>query len=433
MFESCRVHHKILKGSLLRLPFLRFPMSKPIKDVRTESPFWLMQNGITEVYHALDNDIKTDFAIIGGGISGALLALSLAEKGASAVVLDRGHIAMGSTSASTALLQYDIDRTLHELIDILGEKNAVRAYELSLEALNDLREISVKLKPSCHFESRRSIRFAKFKKDVSFLEKEYDARAHHGFDVELWDAKEVSAHFPFSAPAALSTTPSAIADPYLLTHGVLKRAVELGTRIFDKTEVTRFERNRSGVVLHTAQKHKVRAKKIVIACGYEAVNYVPFKIGTLNSTFAVISEPLEQKELWFENCSFWDTGDPYNYARTTTDNRIIFGGGDESFYNPARRDNLLAKKSAHLATAFKKLFPDLPFKVDYSWAGTFIETDDGLPYIGSIKQLPHTYFALGYGGNGITFSQLAAKILSDLLLGKKNSDEKIFTFDRKTD
>lgn len=77
------------------------------------------------------------------------------------------------------------------------------------------------------------------------------------------------------------------------------------------------------------------------------------------------------------------------------------------------------------------MFPDLSFKVDFSWAGTFAETEDGLPYIGSIKQLPNTYFALGYGGNGITFSQIAAEILSDLLLGVKNKDAKIYSFDRK--
>jgi glycine/D-amino acid oxidase-like deaminating enzyme len=94
---------------------------------------------------------------------------------------------------------------------------------------------------------------------------------------------------------------------------------------------------------------------------------------------------------------------------------------------------LIGKKTRQLAGKFAKLFPDLPFKVDYSWAGTFIETDDGLPYIGPIKQLPHTYFALGFGGNGITFSQLAADILADLLTGKKNADARIFRFDRSTD
>ena len=85
-----------------------------------------MRNGYLETYFTLTEDIKTDFVIIGGGISGALLARSLILKGSPVVLVDRRHIAMGSTSASTALLQYDIDRTLHELIDLLGEKTAVR-------------------------------------------------------------------------------------------------------------------------------------------------------------------------------------------------------------------------------------------------------------------------------------------------------------------
>ena len=402
-------------------------------DVRTESPFWLMKNGYLETYFSLTEDIKTDFVIIGGGISGALLARSLIMKGASVVLVDRRHMAMGSTSASTALLQYDIDRTLHELIGILGEKTAVRAYELSLKALLDLEKIAVKLKIDNEFQSRSSIRFATYKKDVSFIENEFAARKKHGFEVDLWDEKKAAKHFPFPAPAALYTRPSATADPYRLTHGLLLDAIKRGAKVFDKTGVKNIERLKESVVIHTSQGHKIRAKKVIVACGYESVNYIPMKLATLSSSYALVSEPLPTKNIWFENCTFWTTSDPYTYGRTTADNRIIFGGEDEPFYDPAKRDKLLAAKTEKLAKQFVKMFPELPFTVDYSWAGTFIETDDGLPYIGKIKQLPHTYFALGYGGNGITFSQLAADILTDLLLGKDNKDATIFSFGRKTD
>jgi len=389
-----------------------------------------MKNGYLQPYFSLTEDIKTDFVVIGGGISGALMARSLVLKGADVVLLDRRHIAMGSTSASTALLQYDIDRALHELIDLLGEKTAVRAYELSLDALKDLTKIASNLKIDPEIEIRKSFRFAKLKKDVSFIEKEYAARGRHGFDVELWDENKVAKHFPFAAPAALATNPSATADPYRLTHGVLQDAVEHGVRVFDKTPVERIERQTKGVVVHTSQGARIAAKRVVIACGYESVNYLPMKAGTLNSTYALVSQPLPTNDIWFENCTFWNTADPYIYGRTTADNRIIFGGEDEPFYDPERRDKLLDKKTKKLERQFEKLFPDIPLKVDYSWAGTFIETEDGLPYIGAVKQLSHTYFALGYGGNGITFSQLAANILTDILLEKSNADAKIFAFDR---
>ncbi len=402
-----------------------------IRDVRTETPFWLMKNGLMEPYPSLTEDLTVDFAILGGGVSGALQAWHLSKKGASVALVDRGHIGMGSTAASTALLQYDIDKSLHELIEIFGTQKAVRAYEMSLNALLNLEKIAEQLKIENHYEQRTSVYLAKTDNDASFLEKEFKARKKYGLDVELWDGKTVEKNFPFSAPAAIYTKPSGIVDPYRLTHGLLQEALENGARIFDKTEALSIEQISNGIKLHTSQGYKISAKKLVIAGGYESVNYIPFHLVSLTSTYAIISKSLLQNTLWFENCVFWDTGDPYIYGRTTNDNRIIFGGGDEPFYNPKRREKLLKKKTKELTQRFENIFPEIPFKVDFSWAGTFAETEDGLPYIGSIKQLPNTYFSLGYGGNGITFSQIGAEILSDLLMGVKNKDAEIYSFDRK--
>ena len=120
---------------------------------------------------------------------------------------------------------------------------------------------------------------------------------------------------------------------------------------------------------------------------------------------------------------------PYLYIRTTKDNRIIVGGRDEEFYDPEKRDQLLPGKRQKLEADFKKLFPEIPFQTDFAWAGTFGETKDSLPYMGYYDH-PRILFALGYGGNGITFSVAAAKILSKVILGKKNKDLTLFSFDR---
>lgn len=402
-----------------------------VSDVRTESPFWLMKSGFLEVYPSLSNDTTVDFAIMGGGISGALQAFHLSKKGASVALVDRRHIGMGSTCASTALLQYDIDKGLHELIEIFGEKKAVRAYEMSFDALMSLEKIAADLRIENDFTRRTSVYFAETEADNDYLEKECAVREKFGYDVEIWDAEQVSERFAFSAPSALYTKPAATVDPYRLTHGLLQKAISQGAKIFDKTGVQSIEHQSNGVTLHTSQGFRINAKKLVIACGYESINYIPFHLVQLTSTYALISEPLPFDKIWFENCLFWDTGNPYIYGRTTADNRIIFGGGDESFYNPERRDELCPRKSQELEARFKNMFPELPFKPDFNWAGTFVETEDGLPYIGSIKQHPNTFFALGYGGNGITFSQIAAELLCDLLMEKPNRDAEIFSFDRK--
>ena len=150
----------------------------------------------------------------------------------------------------------------------------------------------------------------------------------------------------------------------------------------------------------------------------------------LDATYAIASEPFSENKFWYKNALIWETATPYLYLRTTSDNRILMGGKDIPFSNPDKRDSLLIQKAKSLEQSFSKLFPGMLFKTDFKWAGTFASTKDGLPYIGSIPQRPNTYFALGFGGNGITFSAVAANIIKDLLMGKKNRDAALFRFDR---
>ena len=91
---------------------------------------------------------------------------------------------------------------------------------------------------------------------------------------------------------------------------------------------------------------------------------------------------------------------------------------------------LLVKRCQRLERQFREMFPAIRGDADWRWGGTFGETPDGLPCIGTARQFPHGYFALGYGGNGITFSWIAAGILLDLFLGRPNPDAELFRFDR---
>ena len=108
----------------------------------------------------------------------------------------------------------------------------------------------------------------------------------------------------------------------------------------------------------------------------------------------------------------------------------MVGGRDEDFFDPIKRDKLIKKKTELLVKDFNKIFPDIEFKHEFSWAGTFGSTKDGLPFIGTYKRKPNSFFSLGFGGNGITFSLIAAEIITDLIKGKKNSDAEIFSFER---
>ena len=66
------------------------------------------------------------------------------------------------------------------------------------------------------------------------------------------------------------------------------------------------------------------------------------------------------------------------------------------------------------------IYPLEGVEMETAWAGTFAQTEDGLPYVGALEKYPGCYFALGYGGNGITFSLIAAQIIRDAILGRPN-------------
>lgn len=74
-------------------------------DIRSYQPFWLQKNGLVKSYPSLQENITSEVHIVGGGITGALMAYSLIKEGKSVCIIDKRDIAYGSTSASTAMLQ----------------------------------------------------------------------------------------------------------------------------------------------------------------------------------------------------------------------------------------------------------------------------------------------------------------------------------------
>lgn len=405
--------------------FIRYCM-----DLRSDYPYWLLRKGIIHSYPSLQDDARTDIAIMGGGISGALTAWYLVQAGFDVLLVDRRHIGMGSTVASTSLLQYEIDTPLCNLVEKVGEKNANRSYILCREAIDEIAAISAKLKAPHAFRRRPSFQFASYYKHVEGLKKELEARKKIGFSIEWMEEKDVIATYGFSRPAGLLSKHGAELDAYGFTHALLKKSTGKGLRVYDHTEIIRIIHHKRSVELHTGEGKKIKARKLVIACGYESQYYIPKKVQELHSTYVVISEPHEQEKIWYKNSLIWETRQPYLYLRTTDDNRILVGGKDTPTSDPVKRDRLLTTKAKALKESFHQLFPSIPFHIDFKWAGSFAGTKDGLPYIGSIPQRPHTYFALGLGGNGITFSVVAARLIRDVLTGKQAEDLRIFSFNR---
>ena len=393
-------------------------------------PFWLIKDGLPFNYPALENSISTDILIIGAGVSGALAAYQLVNAGAACVIVDGRTVGLGSTCASTSLLQYEIDTPLTELIDKVGEKKAVLSYKLCEEAIGKVGAIDKKIKCG-EFEPKKSLYYAANKNHLGFLKKEFNSRKAHGFKVNLLDERSIKKNYGMVAPGAILSETAAETNAYKFTHALLQYCRKKGVGIYDRTLVTNISHQRNGVVVTTGNGCKIKAKKLIYANGYEAVNYIDKKIVKLSSTYATISEQITtQVDLWEDEVLIWNTADPYLYVRSTRDKRIIVGGRDEPFMNAHTSNSLISLKSKQLKKDIEKLFPAMDYKPEFSWSGIFGSTKDGLPYIGSLPNKPHGYFALGFGGNGITFSLMAAQIITDIIMKGKSKYSGLFSFDR---
>lgn len=400
-------------------------------DLKSNEPFWLLKNGLITSYPSLKSDEECDVLIIGGGITGSLIAHQMIKDGYQTILIDKREICNGSTSATTSMLQYEIDTPLYELIEMIGEKGAVESYKACSKSIDDLEKIVKEIKARSGFKRKQSLYFASKKKDAIWLEKEYEARRKAGFDVAWLGPEDIEEKFAFqNTYGGILSKQGASIDAFKFAHELLRFNVNKGLKVFDKTEMKSVKYLRDHNLALTTDGFNIKAKKIVYCVGYESATMIKEQFVDLKSTYAIVSEVDTDTFKNIENTLVWNTDNPYIYMRSTDDERLLIGGGDEDFSNPEKRDSLLNKKEKEILKNLKRIKPDYHFYTDFVWAGTFGETNDGLPYIGTHDNFKNSYFVLGFGGNGITFSVTGMEMASAFMKNKKHQLSEYFKFGR---
>jgi len=400
-------------------------------NLRSNEPFWLLKNGLVSSYPSLKSDEECDVLIIGGGITGSLIAHQMIKDGYHTIIIDKREICNGSTSATTSMLQYEIDVPLYKLTELIGEKGACESYKACSKSIDDLEALTKEIKSRAGFKKRQSLYFASRKKDVSWLIKEYEIRKKTGFEVSWLEPGDIEERFTLqNTYGGILSKQGASIDAFKFAHELLRFNRNKGLKIFDKTEIKSVKYLKGYNFALTEHGFNIKAKKIIYCVGYESTTLIKEDFVNLKSTFATVSEIDTAIFKNIENTLVWNTDAPYMYMRTTDDNRLLIGGRDEDFINPEKRDASLRKKEKEILRTLKKIKPDFKFYTDFVWAGTFGETKDGLPYIGEHEHFKNSYFVLGFGGNGITFSVTGMEMASAFMKNKKHKLSPYFKFGR---
>jgi len=395
------------------------------KNLRTGRSLWADSPGLGVPVRPLNEAISVDVAIVGAGISGAFMAHEL-SRDHTVAVLDRRPPLTGSTVASTALLQWEIDLPLTALAEKIGPAKAKRAYLRSRGAVDALKRIVANERIVCGLKDKATLYLAGDEYGHRALEAQAAARAAIGLESGYVGPAALRERFSIDRTGAIVSHGSASADPARLAAGLLRRAQANGATVWSRVEVLEAASDPDGVTLLTDAGHAVRARSVVFCCGYEFPKGVPTPGARVISTWALASKPRQRCPAWLRDTLVWEASDPYLYFRMGGDGRLIVGGEDEADPDAHADEAKLKRKCGTIVRKLHALLPGLEFEVDYSWAGAFGESATGLPSIAPVPDMDHAWAVMGFGGNGITYSVIASQVVSKALRGGSDPDADLY-------
>ena len=402
--------------------------------LRHGRPLWLDKQAPKRKYPSYRGSIETDVVIVGGGITGAICAYLFAEAGVRVALVESKTLGHGSTVASTALLMQEPDRDFGDLAKRFGRAAAREIWKALGRATRDIAKTIRKLKLNAGLCECDSVYFTLDPAKVKRLRKEFDARKAAGLRGRWLSAPALFRKAGIRAEAAIMTPGNAQIDPLRACHGFLAAASRRGARIFERSPVRRVRTSELGVEVRTPGG-TIAAARVVVATGYATPEFRGL-VGRfrMKDTYVLATKRLPP---WRgRRVMAWDSERPYHYFRWSDDGRLLFGGEDTVHRSRKGSRRRIAAARARLTAYLEQIYPELAgAHPDYAWEGLFAETPDGLPYIGEHSRYPRHLFALGYGGNGMTASFLAAKVLVDLYQrrdkpAKARQIANLFAFDR---
>jgi glycine/D-amino acid oxidase-like deaminating enzyme len=405
-------------------------------QLRYGLPYWLTTPAARDSsppYPQLRNDVEADVAIVGGGFTGCAAAFVFARAGVRVAVLEQARIGHGSAAASTALLMREPDRYFRELVKLHGLAIARTIWRLSGRGIRDLTATLGQFK--CDFRTMPSLHLALDTHGARDLRRDIVARRRERLGGRLLERRALRERTGIDGAAAIHSAGNAVVDPHRATLALAREAVRAGARIFEQSKANRVTPSADGVLIATSQGW-IRAQRVIVATGFATPAFKPlvarFKMST---TYVIATSPVPvhlRRQMAGGHLMFWDTERPYHYFRWTEDRRILFGGEDRPVPKGRRaRRAALVAAAATLRQKLAAIYPQTEhLQIEYAWDGLFATTPDGLPYIGTHRRYPHHLFALGYGGNGMTFGLLAARLLLRHYLGRPRKEDAIFAFSR---
>ena len=379
----------------------------------------LWQNNMPD-FNAGNLGIQTeiyDAVIVGGGITGITTALLLQKSGKKCMVAEAQTLGFGTSSGTTAHLNTVLDLTYAEIEKNFGEENARLVLKATMEAMGLVRENVEKYSIDCEFSNQYGYLYSQDDKQSEALKDAFEVSKKIGCEVEYCDAIPV----PVDFKKALVFNHQAQIHPTKYIYGLATAFEESGGIIAQNCRVTNVRENDQKFLEVETDTGKIDSRNLIYATHIPpGVNLLHFRCAPYRS----YAMALKLKDNNYPDGLAYDMYDAYHYYRTQEidgQKYLIAGGEDHKTGEEKNTEQCFRNLENYLVKYFEIE------EVDFKWSSQYFMPADGLPYIGHLPGNPGSIFvATGYGGNGITFSQVAAKILTDLIVSGKSEYKDLF-------
>lgn len=420
--------------------------------------YWINSEKNKEKYNKVEKNIETDICIIGGGITGISTAYYLTKENLKVTVLDMGKIGFQTTGNSTAKITSQHGLFYKYLKDSKGEDFARLYYDANEDAIKNIKKIVEKEKIQCDLECQSAYVLAANREEVQKVKDEVEVVRGFGGHAEYLEREDIDKNLLILNPlAAIRFKNQAQFNSYKYTIELAKICKNLGANIYENTKVVDVRDEKDYYYLETEDGYKIKAKYLVITTKYPIINIPGFYFMKMyQSTSYGISIPVKEK--LFDGMYITSTNPKVSLRMAKVDNNIIKDVVDGNIENYAKQDKENRKRvkekqnskidneyvlivvgadhktgeKTDLSNSYKKLENIAKQiysqgKVENYWNTEDCITLDKIPYIGKYSTMwGNAYVATGFNKWGITTSNIAANIITDMIIGRKNRYEDIF-------
>ena len=384
--------------------------------------YWVESTPKTN-YNSISADITTDVLIIGGGITGIFTAYMLSESGLSISIVEADKMAMGVTANTTAKITSQHGLLYNYLLNSFGFETAKGYLDSNEEAIKTISDIIKKENINCDFISQDAYVYTCDKSNTSKIVDEVSSVTSLGLKAEY----VTNSPLPFPIEAAIKFPNQAQFHPRKYLLSLLKVLEKKNVNLYENSQVTNIKHIKDKYEI-TVNDKKITAKYLVMASHYPIKNFPGmYFIKMYQDASYAIGVELEKNVFdgMYISCDTPAT----SFRNTPLDNgkKLLIVGGASHKTGDTNVD--IESSYTNLENYIKSIYPKA--KIKYRWMTEDCVSLDKIPYIGEFsKFLPNMYVATGYKKWGMTTSHVAAKIISDKIMGKENPYEKIYTATR---